>query len=252
MFRVIGYSAYETKDYEKALTNMNTFFQKEKDSTMLIPEDYLYYAKIYTALAVQDSTKTEAYLSNAETNFNKALALDTAKDKSKTLHEIADGYKDAKFYGKAGEWYGKIIAANPSAPALDYYYWGFWNYYGKNYDVSEKAFKAMIAKYPGEGSALYWLARVEAAKDSDAKTGLAVQAYKDWLAFEADGYTKEDQQLMYAYQYLAYYYYNQNQSTECMEWANKILEKDPNNTFAKQLVDYFKAKKESAQKSTKS
>lgn len=247
MYRIIGYSAYETKDYSKALQNMNIFFQKETDTSMIIPEDYLYYGKIYSALAAQDTTKGQVYADSAEKFYLKAVNMDTAQDKSKIYHEIADGYKDAKIYDKAGEWYGKIVAADTSAPALDYYYWGFWNYYGKKYDEAEKAFTAMKTKYPKEGSALFWLARVEAAKDSDAKLGLATEPYKDWLAFETEGYTKEDQQLMYAYQYLAYYYYNQNNPAECLKWANKVLEKDPENKFAKSLVEYFNAKKANAQ-----
>lgn len=242
MYRIIGYCAYETKKYSKALENMNTFFQKETDTSMIIPDDYLYYGKIYSALADQDSTKRAVYADSAEHFFIKAVSMDTVQDKSDMYREIADGYKDAKIYDKAGAWYGKIIAANPDAAALDYYYWGFWNFYGKNYDESEKAFISMKEKYPNEGSALFWLARVEAAKDSDAKEGLATQPYKDWLAFEAEGYTKKDQDLMYAYQYLAYYYYNQDDAKECLEWANKILEKDPANEFAQSLVDYFKAK----------
>lgn len=248
MYRIIGYCAYETKDYNKALTNMNTFFQKEKDTSILIPDDYLYYGKTYVSLAATDSAQAASYLSNAETAFNKAVGMDTAKDKSSDYTEIATVYKDAKFYGKAGEWYGKIIAANAAAPAIDYYYWGFWSFYGNNLDESEKAFKAMFAKYPKEGSALYWLARVEAAKDSKAVTGLAVKPYEDWLNFQAEGYKRDKDQLMNAYQYLAFYFYNKSNDAESLKWANKVLEQDPTNSFAKQLVDYFNSKKASAGK----
>ena len=247
MYRIIGYSAYETKDYPKAYQNMQIFFKKEQDTSKLIPQDYLYMGKIYSALAAQDSLKQQVYADSAEKAYLHAVAMDTTQNKGKIYHDIADGYKDAKLYAKAGEWYGKIVAADTNAPALDYYYWGFWSYYGHEYDVAEKAFTAMKTKYPKEGSALYWLARVEAAKDSKAETGIAVQPYKDWLAFEAEGYTKEDQQLMYAYQYLAYYYYNQKNQTECLKWANKILEKDTTNKFAQSLKDYFTSQKKNAQ-----
>lgn len=247
MYRIIGYCAYETKDYQKAYNNMQTFFKKEQDTANLIPQDYLYMGKIYSALAAQDSLKQQVYADSAEMAYVHAVNMDTTQDKGKIYHEIADGYKDAKIYDKAGEWYGKIVAADTNAPALDYYYWGFWSFYGQQYDAASEAFTAMKTKYPKEGSALYWLARVEAAKDSKAETGIAVQPYKDWLAFETEGYTKEDQQLMYAYQYLAYYYYNQKNQTECLKWANMILEKDPSNKFAQSLKDYFASLKKNAQ-----
>lgn len=245
MYRIIGYSAFETKAYPKAYKNMKIFFNKEKDTSHLIPEDYLYMGKIYAAMASEDSVKKEIYADSAEVAYLKAVKMDTAQDKSEIYHGIADAYKEARLYAKAGEWYGKIVAANSDAPALDYFYWGYWNYVSTNLEKAEKAFNAMIAKYPKEGSALYWLARTEAAKDSKAETGLAAQPYKNWLNFQAEGYKKEDKQLMSAYQYLAYYYYNIKKETECLKWAGKIQELDPENEFAKSLKTYFESLKKS-------
>jgi len=249
MYRIIGYSAYETKDYPKALSNMQTFFSKEKDTSELINDDYIYSGKIYIAMAESDSVNARQYTDSATAYFNRAVANDTAADKSELYRAVADGYKDAKQYGEAGKWYGKIIAAKPDAPALDYFYWGYWNYFGKNYDEAAKAFAQMKTKYPKEGSAYYWIARVAAAKDSEAKTGGAVQPYKDWLDFNAEGYEHKDADLMYAYQYLTYYYYNQKNKAEAMTWDAKILEKDPSNEFALSIKKYFETpQKEAPQK----
>lgn len=52
MYRVIGYSQYEIKDYTNALMNMDNFFKKQ-DPKKIIPLDYFYYGKIL----LRDSTK---------------------------------------------------------------------------------------------------------------------------------------------------------------------------------------------------
>ncbi len=245
MYRIIAYSAYETKDYPTALKNMHVFYTKQKDQSKIINEDYVYSGKIMSALAGQDSSMAKAYNDSADYYFNKAVASDTAKDKSELYRQIGEGFKDNREYAKAGYWYGKIIADNPDAIALDYFYWGYWNFYGRNYNEAAKAFKTMRAKYPNEGSALLWEAKVAAAIDNEAKTGGAASLYKEWLSFQFDGYEKKEADLMGAYQYLAFYYYNTENQSEAMVYVNKILEKEPNNEFANQVKDYYQKLKAS-------
>jgi hypothetical protein len=59
------------------------------------------------------------------------------------------------------------------------------------------------------------------------------------LAITKEGYTKKPADLMSAYQYLAFYYYNSNNEKETMEWVNKILAQEPGNEFANQIKDYY-------------
>jgi tetratricopeptide (TPR) repeat protein len=239
LYRLIGYSAFETKEYPKALENMRLFFSKEKNEDKIINDDYVYTGRIMSALAGQDSSKAKQYNDSADYYFNKVVAMDTSKDKSQLYTKIAEGFKDSKEYAKAGQWYGKIVSDNPNAPALDYFNWGLYSFYGKNLTEATKAFQAMRAKYPDEASAIYWQARVAAAIDSEAKTGGAVQPYKDWLAFNKEGYEHKKADLMNAYQYLAFYYYNGNNETETMTYINKILELEPSNEFANQVKEYY-------------
>jgi len=239
LYRLIGYSAYETKDYPKALENMNIFYSKETNPAKIINDDYIYSGKIFTALAGEDSLKAKQYNDSADFYFSKAVTTSTETDKSELYKKIAEGFKDAKNYGQAGKWFGKVVDDNPAAPALDYFNWGLYAYYGKNYPEAANAFQLMRAKYPEEGSALYWQARTAAAVDADAKTGGAAQYYKDWIDFKKEGYEHKDADLMNAYNYLAFYYYNANNEKDATIWINKILEKDPANDFAKQVKDYY-------------
>jgi len=98
-------------------------------------------------------------------------------------------------------------------------------------------------KYPDEGSAYLWIANVAAAVDDEAKTGGAIQPYKDWIAFNKNNYEHKQADLMKAYQYMAFYYYNTNNEKDAMEYVNKILEIEPSNTFANQVKDYYTKQK---------
>jgi len=238
LYRLVAYSAYETKDYQKALQNMQLFYSKQP-ADRIIPDDYVYSGKIYSALAVSDSVNADKYNDSADYYFNKVVTADTSKDKRALYLQITEAFKESKSYEKVGYWYGKIIEDNPGASSEDYFYWGLYHYYGKNYDAAMKAFTIMREKYPDEPSAIYWQARTAAAIDSESKTGGAVQFYKDWLAVKKEGYTPKSADLMNAYQYLAYYYYNHDDKTNAMEWINKILELEPANNFATQIRDYY-------------
>jgi tetratricopeptide (TPR) repeat protein len=251
LYRLIAYSAYETKDYPKAQQNMQLFYSKQ-DPSKIIPEDYIYSGKIMAALGVQDSSKSKMYNDSATYYFNKVVTADTSKDKRALYLQIAEAFKESKDYSKVGAWYGKIVAENPETSSEDYFYWGYWSFIGKNYAEATKAFQAMRTKYPDEPSGVYWQGRVAAAIDSDAKTGGAVQFYKDWLAINKEGYVHKPADLMNAYQYLAYYYYNSNNEKETMEWVNKILGQDPSNEFANQIKDYYNKLKTSGNKKAKS
>lgn len=238
MYRIIAYSAYETQDYATALQNMHIFYGKQEQEK-IINDDYVYSGKIMSAMAMVDSNQSAQYNDSADYYFNLAVANDTTSDKSDLYRQIAEGFKDNKEYKKAGNWYGKIITENADAAALDYFYWGFWTFYGQDYPEAARAFKAMRAKYPLEGSGILWDAKVAAAIDNEAKTGAAVPIYKEWFAFEHEGYEKKDADMMAAWQYIAWYYYNTDNQSEAMVYVNKILEKEPANEFANQVKDYY-------------
>ena len=236
LYRLIGYSAYETKDYPKARTNMQTFFSKQKDATKFIGDDYIYYGKIMSALANEDTAHAKMYSDSAEYYFSQVTVIDPTANKATLYRQIAEGYKDSKDYAKAGEFFGKTVEADTAATNLDYFNWGLYLYYGKKFPESAKAFAAMRAKYPDEAITPYWQGRAAAALDQDAKTGAAVPFYKEWLASPKE---HKDADLMNAYQYLAFYYYNTNNEKEALEWVGKVLEKEPGNEFANQVKDYY-------------
>ncbi|RYG54080.1 MAG: hypothetical protein EOO01_02550 [Chitinophagaceae bacterium] len=225
-FGIIGYSQLETKDYANALESIRKYFSIQ-DPSKIKAQDVLRYGRAALSNNLTDS---------ADYYFNKAVAMDTAQNKTEIYRQIAEGFKDAKDYPKAAQWYDKLVKANPETQPLDYFWRGAMHYYAKNYKDATTAFEEMEAKYPDQPSATYWRGRVGAATDEEAKTGAATKPYQQWLEKVGPEYDKKND-LMYAYQYLALYFYNQNDKTNMKVFMDKIEAIDPANSFLKQLKD---------------
>ena len=228
MYRVLAFSQYELKQCKEAKQNMDIFFSKQ-DPKKTIPLDYINYGKMLLC----DSTTA----SQADGNFMKGLAMDTAADKSNTMREIAEACKDQNKFLLAGDWYKKLTETNsPNIEPTDYWWSGVMYYYGSNYDASEGMFKIMSEKYPKEPSSFYWLGRVTAAsKDKEYKTGAATPYFNQWLGMINDDPTKK-KDLIKAYTYLAMIAYNGKQNEEAKKYCAKLQSFDPNDNTAKQIL----------------
>lgn len=258
MYRIIAYTAFESGDVQKAKNNMTTFFAKAKKDEY-INNDYIYMAKIYGTLANDIKTAglnelqaagepLDTYQATAEeleyrkiVNDNLAkIELDRDEHKAKIYKELADFFKDVRDYEKSAYYYEEIIGLKEyEATPIDYYYWGFWNFYAQDLTKSLHAFEQMEEKFPNEGSALYWQARVKAAQDPETKTDVAVKAYQKWLDFDVEGYTQADAEKTTAYQYITFYYYNHDDKENALKYAKKITDIDADNNFANQIINYF-------------
>jgi tetratricopeptide (TPR) repeat protein len=145
-------------------------------------------------------------------------------------------------YAKASEYYKRAIEFDTAkAAALDYFWWGYYAYYAKNYDVAAKAFEQMETRFPDQPSASYWRARIAAAVDNEGKTGAAVPLFNKWLAIP--NYDRKPNDLNIAYQYLAIVAYNKDDKAALKENIERIKSIDPNNALAKQLEDLMNKSK---------
>jgi uncharacterized protein HemY len=231
MYRVLGYSQFETKDYQNALQNMRTFFQKQTDPAKILNSDFMYLGKTYAALKQMDSAVY--YITRAE-------SLDTASNKRSVYMEIAETYRsmntDAAFV-KSAEYYKKAVEADTAkATATDYFWWGVMEYYAKQYDNAARVFETMETRFPDQPSATYWRGRVAAAVDNEGKTGAALPFFTKWLGFpENESNTRKPSDLKFAYEYLAIVAYNKDDKAGIKEYIDKIKAIDPTNALAKQL-----------------
>lgn len=226
LFGILGFSQYEKKDYPNALKNVREYMTRQ-EKNKITPFDIIQYGKVLLANNMADS---------ANLAFNEAVAKDTAQNKSETYRQVAEGFKAIKEYAKSAEWYDKLVKANPSTQALDYFWRGTMYYYSKNYSEAAKGFEEMETKYPDQPSATYWRGRVAAAQDEEGKTGVAEPFYLSWLSKVGDNYDKKND-LLQAYTYLAIYYYNKGDKDAMKTYMDKIEAVDPANSVLKQLKD---------------
>ncbi len=230
MYRLLGYSQYETKDYTNSMQNMRTFFAKQ-DAKRIIPSDYLYMGKLFGQMKLADS---------AEGYFLQAINADTSANKGKVYTDIAESYRAMNSeagFKKSAEYYSKAINANADkATVLDYFWWGTMTYYAKDYPAADKIFAQMETKFPSENSSTYWRGRVAAAQDAEAKTGAAMQYYDKWLGIVGENYEKKTD-LVTVYKYYALVNYNKGNKAATQTYLDKITEISPDDALAKQLKD---------------
>jgi tetratricopeptide (TPR) repeat protein len=233
-YGILAFSQYELGDSVNALKNADVYFQKQ-DPKKIYPNDYRQYGKIQ----LQNGRVEEA-----DKYFNKAVDMDTSKNKSEAFRENAEALRAAKEWMMAYKWYDRLIRQYPDdAKALDYFYAGVSAYYGRDYNAAAKAYEAMETKFPDQPSATYWRGRTAAAIDNEAKDGTAVPFYTKWLELSIQGYERKPNDLMQAYQYLAVYYYNKNDKANTEKYLNLIQGLEPNNALIKQIRDAMSKKK---------
>jgi tetratricopeptide (TPR) repeat protein len=126
-------------------------------------------------------------------------------------------------------------------------------------DTAESAFTKVLAFEPDHTSSIRFIALVNAQRDPNSELGLAKPHYEKMLGVitekisaDPNSASKYKTNLLEIYRYLSYYYYVQfdakgddktkAQAKESdrqysLDYCQKMLELDPNNAVAKQLID---------------
>jgi tetratricopeptide (TPR) repeat protein len=232
MYRLLGYSNYETGAYSVALQNMDKFFAKQEAGKVLA-KDYQYYGKILA--------KTPGREADALTNFQKSIDIDTAKDKSESYRTLAEDFKNKKDWTNAASWYAKLISTSPekSINMTDYFYAGFANYASNNNVEAKKYLSKMNALYPDEPSGYYYNGMNEATIDKGVFTGSGLEPFNKYIAMVGTNPDKKDN-VIKAYSYIVQYYYNKKDVSNGTDYCNKLLALDPTNKLATQVLDFLK------------
>jgi tetratricopeptide (TPR) repeat protein len=225
MYRVLGYSYFETGEFAKALENMNFFFDMAEKRGKPVPAgaDYAYLGKSLWKTG-QDSLGIEKLLT--------AVEKDTSyKD---GYSDIAAIYYKMKRYDKAGEYYQKKVDSQRESSPLDNYYLGQARYFNKEYALSDAAFEKASVKYP---DAHFWRGRCNSRMDNQEKpTGMAKPHFDMFLTKvgqDAKSIETNRKNLIETYSYLGFYYYSLG-DFDCSKAAwNKVVELDAVNEKAK-------------------
>ncbi len=229
MYRLLGYTFYETGNYNKGNEYMDQFFAiaSAKGLPTIVGSDYAYKGKLLSKLG-QDSLAIEL--------MKKAVVEDP---------NYLDGYSDIaaiyfkqKNYGEAANFYQQKVNANTEQNALDYYYLGQARYYNKECDLADVAFEIAATRYP---DANFWRGRCKnkLEPNPDEPIGLAKPYHELFIKTIGNDPKKVEankRNLIEAYSYLGLYY-GKNKNFDCSKTAwNKVLELDPLNKVANEIM----------------
>lgn len=241
--RVLGYSYLELKNFADAKNYMDIYFARQEVKNQDV-SDYVNYSKICLGLG-QDSLGvvylekaielfpdyTDGYNEIATIYTNKAIA---SKGKENEALRI-------KLYSKAADWYEKKMV-KLGADAKDQFIQGQMYYFSQQYVLADTTFRRSSVRYP---EAWFWVAKSQNKIDLAAVTetspakGLAKPFYEKGIILvgqDPEVIEKNKKNLVEAYQYLGLYYGNMG-DINCSKSAwNKVLQLDPTNKIANQLL----------------
>ncbi|MDR1369386.1 MAG: tetratricopeptide repeat protein [Dysgonamonadaceae bacterium] len=256
MKRIRSYNNFKLEKYTEGLELMTTFMKETKQED-LISLDYTYYGRYLTKAKQYDL---------AVENLKKGYEQDTSK--FEMLKEIADAYQALSNRAEAVAYQEKYLNSNPDPAALDYFYLGQTAYVAavslynpevqispedsiqrdKYIETAEKAFTTVKERLPESYMGYLWLGNIINIKDvvinGDKAQGLAKPYYEQALPIllESNENGRRNREIISIYNFLGAYYIQTDDSKSSQEYFNKILELDPNNERAKQILEGFEKK----------
>lgn len=255
--RLLMYNYIDSEDFENGLVVANKFFSLNKaKNDEYISQDHMSYAA--------------ALIHNGETakgieQYEKAIAL--APESFAVYKEIADMCASANQTLDAAKYLKRYIdAAGEEVQATDYFNLGRYYYMVGAADLQAKddaqkvaegkkllgeavnAFTEVSNRVSDSYLGYFWKARASSALDPETTEGLAKPFYEktaEIIVSKNDG--SNTRELIEAYRYLSYYFYLQytksNSATDKAEvkaYSDKLLEVDPGNDVATQLLNAIK------------
>ena len=243
--RLAMFSNYELKNYDAAKDYIHKYFN-ETDSANFSEYDHFYTALIYQAL--EDKV-------NMYAQYDKALELVNDQSMIKRwaiLKSVSDSYQKDKEFDNAIKYYEQYLACKPDLNSDDYE--GIAKIYSKYADNSEdaqkpeligkavEAYRTMGEKFPIQAIyAAYQCATMNNKLDPNMTKSLAKPDYEKVVSLlegKADRDKSENTILKYSLHYLMSnaFLIGKNKPL-AKEYANKILEIDPEYAPAQQIRD---------------
>ncbi len=225
LYRLKAYSYDKLNDSAKALSFLETFFQKAT-ADQLIPENY-YVAAVNAAKMKSDPAKVDDY-------FMKAINADTAiNNKLDYAKKAADFYKKTANTAKSALWLTKVLQLNPKTSKVDLYNAGFENFKAGEFRKADSIFTVYKTNFPTEVYGHYWSFRSLSVVDSTMEQGLAIPDCEKFISIAEADKAKNKSTLITAYGYLAGYTANIKKDLAlASSYLDKIIEIDPNNQDA--------------------
>ncbi|WP_341841387.1 tetratricopeptide repeat protein [Chitinophaga caseinilytica] len=239
--------AYLQKGDSLAARQQFDDYVKRSGESKLEPIDYKLGSEIYSRIKLGDSTQQAAIDQQSLNYLEKYATSDTAKDLDR-YEAVAKAFQQARVFGKAGEWYQKVAdlkAEKGEKPAaLDLFNIGQNYYYASSGGTdtamlakSSEAFGKLTTAFPDLTTGHFWQGMAAAARDVEAKTGVAQPYFDKYLSLAETDPAKNKAGLIKAYTYLMVYYYNKEDKANMQKYMDKLTPLDPTSEPVKQIKD---------------
>lgn len=250
MHRLQAYNDYELGNFEQGLNEMEDFLRLIPQD-QIIALDYINYAKLLIKNNKPDL---------AVENFKKALELDSSK--IDIYKELAVAYNGQRNYEEAVNYYKQYIEKDPNSTLIDLFTYGQANYSAGTQKPEEgtldpeaqiqdslkrveylkqadEIFQQVIDRNSTSYLGYLWRGHTNAQLDLDASQGLAKPHYEKALEIllERNQDGSRNREIIEIYRYLGYYYFMKEDMQNTKLYYSKILELDPENEAAKQVLD---------------
>ncbi|MCX6181115.1 MAG: hypothetical protein NT150_04215 [Bacteroidetes bacterium] len=234
LYRLLGYSFYETADYAAGLINIHKFFARVDQSKIkikVLPSDYQYLGKLLSKTG-QDSL--------AIITLNQAIALDSTQ--IDLYNELGTVHYKLKQYPQAIAAFEKRILLRNGGSTNDFNALGRSYYFNKEYTKSDSIFAKIVEAKPELPIGYFWRARSNSKLDPDLKTAVAKPFYETFIEKAQVDVVKNKKDLIEAYSYMGYYHVVNKDFVAAKNYYTKVLELDPENASAKTFMASKEAK----------
>ena len=244
--RLALYNSVELKDFDSAIKYVDLLFNKS-DSLEVTANDYKFAALAFAGAKNYDE---------AINYYTKQLELAEGNEaKAVVLKSISDVYREKGDLENALAKYEEYLNINPSTSANDYA--SYANIYrnmaaeqtgeaqAASVNKALEIYKTLIEKFPTSADySNFMSARTIQILDPDQKKGLARPYYEAIVkSIETAGIKNDTDKIRVkeAYSYLGIYYFKiANDSATAKPYFDKLIELDPENEIAKQVLSTYK------------
>lgn len=235
--RLQAYCDFDNGEYQRGLDILRSYF-KSVTPDKILPSDYEYLGKLLL--------KSKGDTLEAISSYKKAVAMDSSLWKYyKEIGDLQYTRKDNCSSAMAFQIYFDSV---PKPDPAELYKYGLAQYYCKDdtlrYQKAMATFLKITELVPTAGIGWLWSGKAAAKQDPDVEKepekisefGKAQPYFEKYVEIGSLDKVKNKKDLVAAYEYLTYYYYNKGDAAKVKENAAKLLEIDPTNKTGTELM----------------
>lgn len=235
LHRWLAWAYAEKGDFQHSHDHSVMLFEDigKKEGRATFPSDYDYWGKAAFKLGMLDEA---AHI------YRKYLELEPSRSQE-IYGTLAKAYFDAKNYEQAVAYYNRKGEEKPLSVADDYYL-GLAYYYADKNTEADSAFARVLQITPDYANGHLMRARIGTALDTaEVKLYLAKEHYENYAKYAEVDKEKNKKNLLEAYNYLAYYWVQQDDLEKAKLYYEMILALDPADANAIEALKLLKSQR---------